>query len=158
MRYLSPALLLFLFFITAGAYAQSIEPSRGDKVIELTTSLADTAMYKTIGRILLDEGYTFKADKALLVFQTADRPLPESPAFHYSATIVIHQGKIKITGLLRNTVKFIRRRTPKVDKGTPIDFRTGRNDMRGPAFTQLDELAHAFTAPMITSITAYTRR
>ncbi|MVM36385.1 hypothetical protein GO755_40695 [Spirosoma sp. HMF4905] len=158
MRYYLTGLLLFLGLLPTGGHAQPIEPSRGDKVIELTTSLSDTAMFRTIGRILVEEGYTYKADKTGFIFQTAEKPLPESPAFHYSVTIVINQKKIRLTGLLYNTVKFIRRRKPKVDKGIPIDFRTGKNDMRGPAFNQLDELAHSFTTPLITSITAYSRR
>ncbi|QDK77181.1 hypothetical protein EXU85_00655 [Spirosoma sp. KCTC 42546] len=154
-----PSGLLFLFLLAKVAvYAQPLEPARGAKVIELTTTLPDSVMYRTIGHTLLEEGYTFKSDKALLLFITTERPLPDSPAFHYSANLVIHQGTIKITGVLRNTLKFTRRKKTVVDKGKPIDYRTGKNDMRGPAFTQLDELAHALTVPMVTTITAYSKR
>ena len=158
MSHRPSGLLLFLLLTKVAVYAQTIEPVRGAKVIELTTNLSDSVMYKTIGRILIDEGYIFKAHKALLGFITNERPLPNSPVFHYSASIVIHQGNIKITGMLRNTLKFNRRKKAAVDKGKPIDYRTAQNDMRGPAFNQLDELAHALTVPMVTAITAYSKR
>ncbi|MVM41136.1 hypothetical protein GO730_31310 [Spirosoma sp. HMF3257] len=140
------------------AYSQSIEPVRGAKVIELTTTLSDTAMYKTIGRILVDEGYTFKADKERLNFQTGERLTPNLPGFRYIAILAIHQGKIKITGLMLKPMPSKPRRKAVREKGKPVAYQTSRDDRLGLVFNQLDELAHALTVPMVTSITGYSKR
>ncbi len=136
-------LMALLYFLTLViGRAQSVEPIKGDNVIEIVTNQSDSTAFKLIGRALLDAGYTFKADKEFGTFKTDEKPLPGRRIFTFTAKLNVNNNRIRMTGLLRNIGSGLS--TGSVDTDSfPVDYRTNNLTMHRAGFMQLMELAKA---------------
>jgi hypothetical protein len=149
MSYMKLFLLTIAFLITGAVCAQSTKPAIGDNVIEIASS-SDSAMYRQIDLALIDLGYTFKREFG--TFKTDGKRLLAYRGFLLTANISVRDGKVRITGALRNNTD------SPMDPGFAVEYRNKNVTMHRHGFLELMELAQIIQKNIPQSTVTYSRQ
>jgi hypothetical protein len=121
--------LLLLLLLPTLALAQT----KGDNLIQFKTSLSDQEAYMAIGHKLLELNFTFKGDDKFLFIKTDHVSDERRPWLRTQYTIIVHQGAVKIFGLLS-------RLSDKDFSEWSVDYRPSGLAAYGDAFPRMQEL------------------
>ncbi|UFH52516.1 hypothetical protein [Spirosoma sp. KNUC1025] len=149
--------LLFtvLFFIPVILAGQSLEPTKGDKLIEIRATQPDSILYRLAGRSLLNAGYTFKADKESLTMFIEEKPLRKWPSYLLTSQLSVHNNSIRLTGNLRNTIRYTLGGASAEADSFPVEYRRGNTVMQRAGFLQLIEMAAIIQKAITGSVITY---
>lgn len=111
------------------------KPAKGTNIIYITTELADEDLYKRVGQLLLESGYTIaKSDRDFMQVQTDTRKIKGANAYP-RLVVSVSKGKAKVSGYFGSSLD--------VDPSKNSERITYRG-MRGSPFMAAFDSMHEF--------------